>query len=115
MMPTLSYVNPWLVEYEYEIAPSQTRTSTPGYTRQAKRSHRNTMIANASILLRGVELPYFEYFVKEMLKEGSLKFTGYYADAYGLNTGTIRILNGSYNVNFDGRNGVVTCQLEVFR
>jgi hypothetical protein len=114
-MPTLSYVNPWLVDYSYSVTPSQTRSQTPGFTRQAQRSHRNRVVADATLLLRGIELPYFEYFVKETLKEGSLKFTGYYADANGLNTGTIRIMDGAYSVDFDGRNGRVSCQLEIFR
>lgn len=114
-MPTLNYINPWLIDYSYNIAPSQTRTTTPGFTRQAKKSHRHIYRGPASLLLRGAELPYFEYFVKETLKEGSLKFTGYYADQSGTQTGTIRIVNGAYSVAFDGRNGRVSCEIEVFR
>ena len=114
-MPTLSYVNPWAVDYSYDVAPDVTRTSTPGFTRQKRATHRYTNKASAKLLLRGIELPYFEYFVRDTLKEGSLKFTGYYADANGLNTGTIRILDGAYSVAFDGRNGIVSCDLEIFR
>ena len=110
-----SGIRPWSIEYQYDVTPNNTRTSQRGFRRQASGGNRHIMLANATRQLQLIELPYFEYFVREVCKEGSLKFTDAYADYNGLTTGTIRIVDGSYSVQTDTRRHTVTCQIEVFR
>jgi len=113
-IPSLQYLPPWSIQYPYDINPSQTRTAQRGFKRQASRGHRRTMIAQATRVLRLAELPYFEYFIREVCNDGALKFNDVYADGNGLNTGNIR-LTGGYSVSSDTRRHVVTCEIEVFR
>ena len=114
-MPTLQYLPEWSVEYNYSLTNSILRDDNPGYVDQKRNSHRQEMIASAQRILYGAELPYFEYFIQEICREGSLSFTDYYADGSGVVQGNVRILNGSYSVSTNSRNHIVTCQLEILR
>ena len=114
-MPTLQYIPPWTVSYSYSVEPSVIRSPSLGGRRgQVKVRDNKIVVASASRVLIGAELPYFEYFIREILKDGSLKYTDVYADHNGLNTGTVRILGGVYNVSTDKRNSTLTCDLEIF-
>ena len=110
-----SGIRPWSIEYKYDVTPNNIRTSARGFRRQSSGGNRHVMIASATRQLQLIELPYFEYFVREVCKDGSLKFTDVYADYNGLTTGTIRIVDGSYSVQTDTRRHLVTCEIEVFR
>ena len=114
-MEAMNYLPPWAVDYTYNVSPSQRRTEDRGFKRQAKKSHRNVVIANATRMLRLSEIHYFEYFVRELLNDGNDKFTDDYADANGTVTGTVRIVGGQYSVSSDSRLHIVTCELEIFR
>lgn len=114
-MPTLQHLPAWKIEYDYTLTNAILRDQNPGYTRQARKSHRQIMIANAQRFLRGAQLPYWEHFILNVCREGSLKFTDYYADGNGVQQGLIRVVNGRYSVQTDTRNHIVSCQIEVFR
>lgn len=114
-MPTMnSSMPPWLMDYSFSVNPSVERSEErPSVQRRS--SHRSIVVADVKRMLQGAELPYFEYFVREICNEGTSKFTDVYADGNGLVTGTIRIVGGRYNVSTDTRKHVVTCQIEIFR
>lgn len=115
-MPSLLYLPPWDVAYDYSTTPAVERTpDLGGFTRQSRVSLKRVVIANARRVLRGAELPYFEAFVREILNDGSLKFTDTYADHTGLATGIVRIVDGVYSVSTDKITHVVSCQIEIFR
>lgn len=113
-MPTLQYLPAWSVEYQYGVRPNTIRTRS-GKAVQRRMSHKNIVRASASLRLLGAQLPYFEYFVREVCNDGQLAFTGYYADQNGLNSGKIRILDGAYSVQTDYRRHIISCELEIFR
>ena len=114
-MPTMNAsMPPWLMEYAYSVNPSVERSGLLP-SAQRKTSHRSIIVADVSRMLQGAQLPYFEYFVREVCNEGSDKFTDVYADSSGIVTGTIRIIGGRYNVTTDTRKHLVTCQIEIFR
>lgn len=114
-MPTMNASMPaWSVDYSYGFNPAVVRTEA-GISSQRRVSHRSSVVASATRRLLGAELPYFEYFIREICEDGRLKFTDKYADYNGLQTGTIRILNGAYSVSTDTRTHIVTCQIEIFR
>lgn len=115
-MPTLEHLPPWTVSYDYNVSPAVVRMQgTDGRRANRKVSHRRTVIANATRQLKWAELPYFEWFIRGICNEGANKFTDVYADHNGLQTGTIRLLDGAYSVSTDLRRHTVTCQLEIFR
>lgn len=119
-MPDLTTVTdfqPWSLDYTIRHGNAVTRTKMRGYKKQQSYSHREVMIVDATRRLVGVELPYFESFVRTELDEGSLAFTDKYKDGGGVQSGTVRIVGGSYRVDSGGANFVwdVSCQLEVFR
>lgn len=114
-MPTMnSSMPPWSVEYDYSIDPGVVRTDGRAST-QRKASHRRVMLGNATRVLQFSQLPYFEYFIRELCNDGADKFTDVYADYNGLVTGSIRLYNGSYSVQTNTRRHIVTCQIEIFR
>lgn len=107
---------PWTVDYNYNTDPSVVRTpDLGGYTRQSKISNKRIIIASATRVLQGSELMYLEWFIRGILNDGALKFEDYYADHTGLNTGTVRILEGIYDVTTNKRSHTVSCQLEIFK
>ena len=115
-MPTLQYMPAWTVEYNYQTTPGVIRTpSLGGYQSQSNIRNLRVVVATAQRVLQGVELMYFEWFIRGVLNDGSLKFTDVYADHNGLQTGTVRIKDGVYNVDTDKRKHTVTCELEIFR
>ncbi len=115
-MPTLQYMPPWTIDYSYKTDPSVIRTpDLGGYRRQSKVSNKRIITASARRVLQGSELLYFEWFLRGVLSDASLKFEDYYADHTGLNTGTIRIVDGIYEVSTNKRSHVVTCDIEIFR
>ena len=114
-MAGLELLPPWTAVYAYTVQPDQSRTSIRGgFSKQARRSNRFTRVFNVTRFLKLSELPYFESYVLDDRKDGSLKFTDRYQDSSGLVTGTIRILGGNYSVISDTLNHTVTCQIEVF-
>lgn len=115
-MPTLQYLPPWSVDYSYGTDPSVIRTrNSGGYVRQSRVMNKRIVTASATRELNGIELPYFEYFVRTELLDGSKKFTDSYADHNGLVVGTIRILGGEYSVRTNRRGHTVSCEIEIFR
>lgn len=113
-MPTLNYLPPWQMDYSYEVVPDVLRGSR-GAPSQRAVSNRRIVIADVSRRLLGSELPYFEWFIREICKEGTLAFTDYYADGNDLTTGLIRIVDGAYSVSTNLRRHIVQCQIEIFR
>lgn len=114
-MPTLSYLPPWQASYSFESNPGIVRTdSFRSFTRQSNINGRRVRIADVTRVLCGAELPYFEHFIRTECRDGSLKFTDYYVDHTGLQTGLIRIVDGSYTVQTDLRNHTISCQIEIF-
>lgn len=114
-MATLSNLPAWTVNYRYNIAPNTVRTDVKGPRVQGQKGHRLVFMADVTRRLRRAELPYFEYFVREVLNDGADKYTDSYQDQSGLQTGTVRIVNGAYKVAGDRLNWVVTARIEVFR
>ena len=115
-MPTLNYLPPWSIDYSYETDPSIVRSSSRGgYIRQAAVMNKRIILVTAQRELNGIELPYFEYFVRTELVDGSKKYTDVYADHNGLVTGTVRILEGRYRVRTNRRSHTISCDLEIFR
>jgi hypothetical protein len=115
-MPTLQYIPGWTVEYDYSTDPSIVRSiDNGGFRKQSKVGSNRIVIANAQRTLQGSELMYFEWFVRDIINEGSLKFTDSYADHNGLQSGTVRIKDGVYDVTTNKLSHVVSCELEIFR
>lgn len=115
-MPQLLYLPAWDVNYSYNTDPNVLRNSNfGGNVTQSKVTSRRIIVASAQRVLRGIELPYFEYFVRTELLDGSKKYTDVYADHNGLVTGTVRILEGRYSVSTNRRTHTVSCELEIFR
>ena len=115
-MPVLQYLPRWTVNYSYDTDPAILRSpNLGGFVRQSKVRDNRVVIANAERRLRGSEILYFEWFIRGVCNDGAIKFDDYYADHNGLQFGTVRVLNGSYQVSTDKLNHTVTCQLEIFR
>lgn len=114
-MQTMQYLPPWTVSYKYGVEPSQERAKARGFKTQTRRSHRQIMTATATRRLVLSELPYFEWFIRGLCNNGQAKFIDSYADYNGLQAGVIRIVEGSYKVDTDLREHIVTCEIEVFR
>lgn len=115
-METLLYISPWNQSYSYNVEPSQVRTRIGGgFKKQEQRSHRYTTVAKVERRLFGIELPYFEYFIREVLNDAADKYNDSYIDGNGITTGAVRIVDGKYKVKTDGRVHIVSCELELFR
>ena len=115
-MPTMQYLNPWLVDYDYELSAAVISNGIQGGIReQRKVNHRVSIVANARRYLQGNQLAYFEHFIREVCTDGSIKFTDAYADYNGVTNGLIRIINGEYFVRTDRVRHTVECQIEIFR
>lgn len=114
-MVSLLYLPPWSVDYSYEIKPNNVRSGGTGRVRQRGLSHRRIMMAQVTRQLIGMQLPYFEGFISSIINNGAGKFIDSFADQNGLNTGEVRIYQGKYDVIFNGRDAVISCELEVFR
>jgi hypothetical protein len=117
-MPDLTSVSdfpPWSIDWQFSQENPITRTSFRGFKRQARFSKRQVTLAPATRKLTGIELPYFESFVRNQANDGQLKFIDKYKDGGGVQSGTVRIVNGKYTVVTNGINHTVSCQLEVFR
>lgn len=117
-MPDLTSVSdfpPWAIDWSFSLENPTTRTSYRGFRRQARFSKKKVTLASATRKLTGIELPYFESFVRNQANDGQLKFTDKYKDGGGVQSGLVRIVNGSYTVTTNGTNHTVSCQLEVFR
>ncbi len=115
-MPTLQYLPPWTIEYRYATDPSVLRTpNLGGFQKQSRVRSNRIVVANAQRILQPSELMYLEWFIRGICKDGALKFDDYYADHNGLQTGTVRIKDGVYDVTTDKRSATLTCELEIFR
>lgn len=117
-MPDLTTVTdfpPWSIDYTFDQENAVTRSQGRGLKKQARYSKKQVTTASATRKLTGIELPYFEYFIRNECIDGSIKFTDRYKDGSGVQIGTIRIVNGAYTVVTNGINHTVTCQIEVFR
>jgi hypothetical protein len=86
-----------------------------GFRKQSKVTNRRVGVASAQRVLQGSELMYFEWFIRGICNDGSIKFDDYYADHNGITTGTVRIQGGVYDVTTDKRKHTITCELEIFR
>lgn len=117
-MPDLTAISdfpPWSIDYSFDLSNPVDRSSSRGLKSQASFSKRQVTIASAVRKLTGIELPYFEYFIREVCIDGSVKFTDRYKDGGGVQSGDIRIVDGAYVVSTNGINHTVSCQIEVFR
>ena len=119
-MPDLTTVTdfqPWSLSYEISHGNAVTRTRQRGFKKQQAYSHREIMLVDATRRLVGIELPFFESFIRTEAEDGRLAFTDKYKDGGGVQSGLVRIVGGSYTVNAVNSNFVwdVSCQLEVFR
>jgi len=110
-MSTLSYFDPWLISYNQSVRNPVRRTENIGKKTQGKNSHREIVTASASRVLIGAQVPYFEYFIREVADGG--KFTDYYADGSGVQQGEIRIIGG-YRISPSNGHFVIDCDIEVF-
>lgn len=116
MTLTLSKLDPWVQSYSFDESYALSRTSLDGKTNQSKISQRGKTIAQVSRRLYGAEFPYFEYFLRVLNRDGKDWFFDDYLDgSEGKIKTKIRILNGSYTVNSDGFNHIVTCTIEIDR
>jgi hypothetical protein len=113
-MPTLNYLPPWSIDYAFEVVPDVIRGGM-AYPSQRAGSNKRIVMADVTRRLVGAELPYFEWFIREICSEGSLAFTDYYADGDGVASGTIRIVDGAYSVSTNLRRHIVQCRIEIFR
>jgi hypothetical protein len=114
-LTTVTDFPPWAIDYASAIQNPVTRTQQRGFSRQSSFSQRRVTTVSASRRLAGIELPFFESFVRTQCNDGQLSFTDRYKDGDGVQTGIIRIVDGYYSVSTNGRNHVVTCVIEVFR
>lgn len=119
-MPDLTTVTdmpPWTINYSNRRNNAVVRTEYRGYRQQADYSHRKVDIASVTRRLFGAELPYFESFIRNQCNDGQLAFTDKYKDGNGVQSGTIRIVDGSYTVSTNGKNSnwIVSCEIEIFR
>lgn len=115
-MPTLQYIPPWTVEYDYNTNPSVIRTpNLGGFQRQSKVRDKRIIVANAKRILQPSELMYLEWFIRGVCNDGALKFVDVYADHNGLQSGTVRIKDGVYDVSTDKLGATLSCELEIFR
>lgn len=114
-MIELQYLPPWTQSYKIEAAPSQVRTKQRyGYKNQSKRSHRQLNVVDVERRLLGIQMPYFEWFFKDVIQDGKLKFVDSYADENGLVTDKeIQIIDG-YTVSTDLRTYVVKCRIKLY-
>ena len=114
-MLTLEHLPAWQATYSYENNCGIIRTNNfRSATKQSNINGRRVRIADVTRVLRGAELPYFESFVRTHNKDGALKYIDTYVDHTGLQVGTVRIVEGTYNVQTDLRNHTITCSLEMF-
>jgi hypothetical protein len=114
-MATLLHLPPWAIDYSMTQENAVTRTKRKGFKRQSSYSHRKVSVVSVTRRLYGAQLPYFEHFVRTILVDGSLSFTDLYKDGSGVQSGTMRIIDGAYKVTTNGLNHVVSCTIEVFR
>ena len=114
-LTTISDFPPRTVIYNPEFRNAITRTDQRGFKRQARYSQSQTMIVDVSRVLSGSQLPYFESFVHGQIDYGRDAYTDRYKDGSGVQSGTVRIVNGKYEVETIGINHTVRCQIEVFR
>lgn len=111
-MTTLSYFDPWVINYSSTVNNPVRRTDGLGKKVQTKNSHREIVTALATRVLQGAQVPYLEYFLREVADGG--KFTDYYADGNGTQQGEIRLVGG-YRITPFGSYSLIECEIEVFR
>jgi len=115
-MLELTHLKPWIVDYSYSVGANNVSSSGVGVRAKRGLSRRRIMRAQVSRRLFGLEVLYFEGFIKTKLKDCSQKFIDKYADGEGLvQSGVMRIIDGSYSAVHDIRGAVVSCEIEVFR
>jgi hypothetical protein len=109
-------VLPIWVSYRSAYENAVRRTNIAGAKAQRRVSERALEKISVSLRLSGTELPFFEYFVQELLGEGQDFFNGSYLDNGEVQQGLIRIVGGRYTVTAEStRYWRVSCQIEVRR
>lgn len=115
-LTTVADFPPWSISYSYsENNPVVRTASSMGYVRQSNRGHKAITVASAVRILTGIQLQYFESFVRGQTDYGQQAFTDKYKDGGGVQSGLIRIVGGSYSVSTKDKIFEVSCSLEVFR
>lgn len=103
---------PWSIDYVISVENPVVATSSVGYRRQQSYSNRKITRAAVSRRLTGIELPFFEWFVRDEIDNGALPFTDKYKDGLGVQSGKIRLLT-NYQVTTNGKNHTVECEVEI--
>ena len=115
-MLELMHLRPWNVEYSYSVAANNITSTGAGKIQRRGLSHRRIMRAQVSRALFGMEVPYFESFIKTHLNDCSNKFIDKYADGDGLvQSGVMRIIDGAYSCEKNVKGAVFSCEVEIFR
>ena len=110
-MIELLHLPPWSINYNSESLPSLARVDNfHGRITQSRRSHRVLEEIDVERRLIGNELPYFEWFFKGVIKDGSIAFLDSYASSSGVVSKLIRIVDG-YSVRFNGRVAFVSARI----
>jgi hypothetical protein len=99
--------------YSWSIDLPIIRSDLQGHVDQRLVSHRELITFPTTLILYGVQLPLFEFFIRELCNEGNAYFNGYYLTESGEQSGVMRLVNGAYNVITDGLVSTVTCSVEL--
>jgi len=113
-MPTMQYLSPWEQTYSFQVEKDFVGTDTGYHVQRSDFQENEIVVAELTRRLWRFELGYWEYFIRVLCKEGSLKFTDYFADGQGLRQIEIRLIDGSYDVQSDdSRKFTINCSAEV--
>lgn len=109
---------PWSVSYSPTITNDVVQTSQGyGIREQVLSGGRSQYVFDAVRDFTGAQanqkLQFFEYLVRVVLRSGTAKFIDQISDQNGIQTATVRIVNGDYAVSTDGNSHVVSCKIEV--
>lgn len=103
---------PWSIDYVISVEAPIAVTEQKGYRRQENYAKRKITKAAVSRRLTGIELPFWEWFVRDKINSGQLSFTDKYKNGGGVQTGETRLLT-NYSVETNGKNHTVKCEVEI--
>lgn len=111
-MSELLYLKPWQIGATITVRNAVVGSDFIGKKTQSRFSSREIITAKVKRTLQGLQVPYFEYFLRSVADGGI--FEDYYSDGTGTKKGEMRAIGG-YTITPRGKYFVIECTIEIYR
>lgn len=106
-------MKPWSIDWTTAIESDSVQSGLTGRLEQRRHTRRRSIIVSASRILYGVELIRWEKIARIDTCYGQKSFRDIYELRGQQKNGEMRLVDGAYSYVTDGRNHVVSCELEL--